>query len=224
MNSPDPRLEAAVLKHLDRSWRQPVADHNLRAFDELFAAARDFRGRIHLDTGCGVGESTARLASLHPDDLVLGLDKSAHRLDVHTRSLFPKTAGNYRLFRIDLEDFWRLWPDSGLTAFRQYLFYPNPWPKSVHLLRRWPAHPVFPWILDTCPNLEVRTNLEFYHAEFQLAVDVWNRHSPVVLAGKPGVSAEGGSFRPDPVLTPFERKYLAHGQNLWRLRVTSLAK
>ncbi len=197
-----PRLDQTVLRHWRTSWRQPIRDHSRRAFDSIEPLATRACALI-LDTGCGVGESTAHLARLHPDALVIGVDKSAHRL---ARS--PKLPDNARLVRADLTDFWRLVRAAGWRLREHALYYPNPWPKPEHLGRRWHGHPVFPDLLALGGRLELRTNFEIYAREFARAIALTlSQHAEVV------------SLRADNPVTPFERKYAASGHDLYRVIV-----
>lgn len=154
-----------------------------------------------LDSGCGVGESSRRLAERYPESLVIGVDKSAARL--------AKASGseNCRLLRADLYDFWRLAAGAGWRPRRHYLLYPNPWPKARHLQRRWHGSALLPALLALGGRLELRSNWQIYVREFAEAL---------MIAGCE--TLEWGRFCPREPLSPFERKYHAAGQPLWRLR------
>ena len=56
-----------------------------------------------LDSFCGTGMSTKRLAEQHGDAAVIGLDKSAHRLTKHADA-----SDQYLLLRAECEPFWQL--------------------------------------------------------------------------------------------------------------------
>lgn len=195
-----PRLETVVRRHLDTPHRRPVAEHTRLAFERI-AAWRDPSRPLILDSGCGTGIGTARLAARHPEALVLGLDKSTARLARH-----PALPPNARLERAELGDFWRLAAAAGWRLDRHYLLYPNPWPKSRQLLRRWHGSPVFPALLALGGRLELRSNWRLYVEEFVRALS---------LAGIDGAI----ELVPDePPLTAFEAKYRASDQDLWRCR------
>ena len=199
---PHEDLARRLERHRRTRWRRPVADHSRAAF-EAIAAALDPARPIVLDAGCGTGESTLRLAELHPDAQVVGVDKSAHRL-----ARGPGGA-SVHLVRADLQDFWRLARERGWRLAAHYLLYPNPWPKAAHLQRRWHGHPVFPDLLTLGGALELRTNWPVYAEEFAAALAHLD------------VPAEIDRFRSPPdgaPLTPFERKYLASGQTCLRVR------
>jgi len=196
------RLDAVVRRHLVSVWRQPVRTHSRIAFEKVRVRAEGSRPLV-FDSGCGTGQSTVGLARQHPDALVIGIDKSAHRL-----ARAPDLPENAVLIRAELVDFWRLSAAAGWTLSAHYLLYPNPWPKPMHLKRRWHGHPVFPSLLALGGRLELRSNFRIYVDEFRRALEL------------AGVDAEEMvSFRPDEPISPFEAKYLASGHDLYRLIV-----
>jgi len=197
-----PRLAETLERHFAAPWRQPVRAHSRQAFASVEKRARD-HPRIVLDSGCGTGRSTARLAEGHPDALVLGIDQSRHRL-----SKAPLMPDNAQLVRANLADFWRLALAKNWRLDAHYLLYPNPWPKPGHLQRRWHAHPVFPELLRLGGQLEIRSNFYLYLKEFCCAL----RHGGVA-------DGEVVSFHPEFPISPFEAKYSASGHELFRLTV-----
>ena len=89
---------------------------------------------------------------------------------------------NVKLVRADLVDFWTLvYRDDSWKIHSNYILYPNPYPKSQHLKRRWHGHPVFPILLSLGGNLILRSNWNIYCEEFLHAVKtaVYNRDSPM---------------------------------------------
>ena len=73
-----------------------------------------------------------------------------------------KLPRNLILMRADLNDFYRLAADAGWRLARHFILYPNPWPKSVHLKRRWHGAPVFPYMLRLGGVMELRSNWKLY--------------------------------------------------------------
>jgi len=200
----NPKLPALVRRHLDNVHRKPVAAHNRAAFRRLLEELAARPRPLVLDSFCGTGHSTAKLAQRHPQHLVVGIDKSAQRLARHP----GEPAGNYLLLQAECEDLWQLLVQAGLHADFHYLLYPNPWPKARHLQRRIHAHASFPWLLQlgatAVPGLlELRSNWQVYVEEFGVAMH---------LAGSPGCIAR---VMPGPELTLFERKYRDSGHTLW---------
>ena len=201
------KLDEIVQKHLAAEFKKPIAAHTQQAFDEVNEKVKAFAGPLILDSCCGVGESTANLAKLHPDALVIGIDKSSHRLDKHDVEYKQTEAGQYILVQADLNDFWRLAFEAGWQPTYHYLLYPNPWPKAKHIGRRWHGAPVFPFIVKLGGILEVRSNWDIYVKEFARALE---------LAGQPAVVE---AYESDSAITPFERKYWASGQSSTRLKI-----
>ena len=198
-----------VARALHHPMRKPVAEHTRAAFEQAHAwyeqQSDGGRRPLILDAGCGVGLSTRHLATRFDDHLVIGVDRSAVRL---ARD-HGEVGENALLVRADLVDFWRLALAAGWQPARHYLLYPNPYPKSAHLKQRWHGHPVLPVILALGGRLELRSNWRLYVEEFALALKLAT-----------GVDAEVERFLPgDRYLTPFEQKYHASGQSLWRLSV-----
>lgn len=204
---PHPSLETVVRRHLDHPWRAPLADYDRCAFEQTAAWRRE-RGEgrpLIVDSGCGTGRAAVSLAWRHPEALVLGLDQSAKRLERGAHRFAPLPE-NLRLVRCDCAGFWRLAVAAGWRARRHYLLYPNPWPKSAHLKRRWHGHPVFPALLALGGVLELRSNWDLYPREMAMAL---------ALAGYP---ASVAAVTPDrPPFTDFEDKYGGSGHRLWAL-------
>ncbi|MCH4563891.1 SAM-dependent methyltransferase [Halomonas sp. EGI 63088] len=213
-NQPGPHedLSRRVMRSLAHPLRKPVAEHTRDAFTRA-RCWRETRGDMPLilDAGCGVGLSTRRLAERFADHAVIGVDRSAARL---SRDHGP-LPDNALLVRADLVDFWRLALAAGWQPVRHYLLYPNPYPKAAHLKMRWHGHPVFPAILALGGRLELRSNWKLYVEEFALALEL---AAGVTAAVEPYVPAAAGRL-PVEYLTPFEQKYHASGQPLWRLVV-----
>ncbi|PAY00634.1 SAM-dependent methyltransferase [Pseudoalteromonas sp. HM-SA03] len=202
------KLDEIVTKHLTAEFKKPIAAHTQSAFDEVNARVQAFNGPIILDSCCGVGESTANLAKRHPDALVIGIDKSAHRLDKHDVEYKQTEQGQYILVQADLNDFWRLALEADWQPSHHYLLYPNPWPKAKHIQRRWHGSAVFPFIVKLGGKLELRSNWDIYVKEFARALAL------------SGVDVEVEAYESDEAITPFERKYWASGQSSTRLVVT----
>ncbi|WP_432468955.1 tRNA (guanine(46)-N(7))-methyltransferase TrmB [Agarivorans sp. Z349TD_8] len=198
-------LQKVVRRHLQQPFQKPYQQHTLEAFlnleKQLAAADRP----LILDSCCGTGLSTAALAQLHPEALVVGLDKSAHRLTKH-QAHFDQAGQNYILLQVDLNDFWRLACEAGWQPSHHYLLYPNPWPKSRHLQRRWHGSAVFPYLLKLGGQLELRSNWQTYLDEFQMALQL------------AGYSSQILPYQTETPMTAFERKYQNSGQGLWQLR------
>jgi len=204
-----PHLEKHVRRHLSTHWSQPFHQPSVGVYSRLksegvFSTACP----IILDSGCGTGKSTQRLADLFPGHIVIGVDQSLSRLGKAgvTSDFFRN--GNCILLRAELSTFWRLLVKDGRSLERHFLFYPNPWPKPGHLLRRWHGHPVFPQILLLGGEIELRCNWEIYALEFAQAVNTAT-----------GAAVRIKKFLPESGISPFEQKYLERGQSLFSVFV-----
>ena len=209
------KLEDIVEKHFSHPFQKPYQAHTQEAFNKVNAAVDDFLkanpdGEVILDSCCGVGQSTRLLAQRNPDALVVGVDKSASRIDRNVEG-FDEDSGysaeNFHLVRADLNDFYRLVKAANWPVKKHYILYPNPWPKSKHIQRRWHGSAVFPTLIAIGEQIILRSNWRLYLEEFQLAADV---------AGLIGTISEVNDDEP---LTPFEAKYIASNQQCWQLVV-----
>lgn len=191
-------LADVVVAHMRSPWRRPIAAHSKEAFQAIRSRVEDSSRPLIIDSCCGTGDSTRHLAAQFPDALVLGVDKSAHRLARHQ---FGESK-NYAVLRADVNDFWRLAVAAGWCPLRHYLLYPNPYPKASQMRKRWYGSPAFPTLLALGGLLTVRTNWSIYAQEFSLALQVAGFASTEnQIAGIPPISA-------------FEMKYQERGHRL----------
>ena len=211
------KLDEVVKKHLSHPFKKPYQAHTKQAFAEMDALVQAFltanpHGDVILDACCGVGQSTRILAQKKPQALVIGVDKSAHRINRNVEGYLEgdsQSVQNYHLVRADLNDFYRLVKAANWPVAKHYILYPNPWPKSKHLQRRWHGSAVFPQMTSIGKELILRSNWPLYLQEFQQAakqVDLFGNLSELAVNEQP--------------LTPFEAKYQASGQTCWQLTLS----
>lgn len=216
------KLDEVVQKHLTHPFQKPYQVHTEQAFKEMNSRVNDFLeanpdGEIILDACCGVGQSTRILAQQFPRSLIIGVDKSDHRIsrnvDIRNIEGFSQEkdsqAKNYHLVRADLNDFYRLVKKANWPVSKHYILYPNPWPKSKHLQRRWHGSAVFPQMTSIGKTIILRSNWLLYLQEFQQAAKQVNLTGALT---KLAVEEQA--------LTPFEAKYQASGQICWQLSFT----
>ncbi len=197
------RLAEVVTKHLKHPFRKPYAAHNQQAFQQAEQWLNQQRKPLILDSFCGVGESTWQLAERFPGHAIIGVDKSAARLNKHAAHR-GSDCDNYLLLRADVDDFWRLAVAANWQPEAHYLLYPNPWPKPSQLSYRVQGSPLFPSVVALGGRIELRSNWPVYVREFAAALEIAGQASSVE------------AFNSDRPLTPFERKYQRAGQLLWR--------
>ncbi len=198
-----PDLEIVVNRHLQNPYQKPVPEYAYQILDQIEKKRRETGGKLILDSGCGTGASTLNLAEQYPQDLIVGIDQSEYRLSK------CKEKNNVLFFRANLVDSWILMDQKGWKIDQHYLLYPNPWPKKKHLQRRWHGHPVFPMLIKLGGVLEIRSNWKTYLDEFSQAVEIMTGHLSSIE-----------EFMPTEFLTPFEKKYHASGQRLYRYQIT----
>jgi tRNA G46 methylase TrmB len=211
------KLDEVVQRHLTHPFQKPYQVHTQKAFDDINERVQAFLadkpdGNVILDSCCGVGQSTRLLASLNPDTLVVGVDKSSSRIERNVEGFDVENgyqADNFHLVRADLNDFYRLVEAANWPITKHYILYPNPWPKSKHLQRRWHGSAVFPTLISLGEEIILRSNWRLYLEEFQQAakhVNLTGHLSDLAIDEQP--------------LTPFEAKYQASGQVCWQLSFT----
>lgn len=201
-----PGLVRQVLRQRASGWRKPAQSVDAPALERLDAALAVHRGALVLDSFCGTGHSSAALARSYPQALVIGVDKSAHRL-----KRGPEQSGelpaNCLLLQAHCEAIWRHLAQGGRKLTAHYLLYPNPWPKAAQLSRRVHGHPAFGQMLALGGIIELRSNWQVYVEEFGVALHLHGVAARIaVLKGE------------QPVSTHFERKYRNSGHCLWQLR------
>lgn len=196
-------LLALVERYQNSEFKRPISDHTQMVFDHVMEWLDGWQGEVMLDSCCGVGESTALLAKRFPHARIIGLDKSAARLDKH--HAYAGGNENYKVLRADVNDFWRLAASKGCQFSRHYLLYPNPYPKPSQLQKRWHASAVMPALMALANTVEVRSNWLLYLQEFEQSAKCY---------GFTGRFADVTSSEP---MTPFERKYQHSGQSCFSL-------
>ena len=197
-------LEQIVEKHLQHAFQKPYQQHSIDGFKLVAAEVARAGKPIIFDSCCGVGDSTINIARAHPDHFVIGLDKSGHRLNKN-EAYEQHGIDNFMLLRTDLNDFWRLALEAKMLPQKHFILYPNPWPKSKHVKRRWHGSAVSPTIVALGGELEMRSNWRLYVEEFGAALALTDKPAQVI------------EFEPENCITPFERKYQASAQPLFKL-------
>jgi tRNA G46 methylase TrmB len=193
-------LATTIKKHLLSAWQEPIPEHTRIAADKIVNLARKHSGPLILDSFCGTGMSTTKLAERFPDALVIGIDKSQDRLAKHVSA----EVANYHLIRASCEHTWALLAKAEIRCSQHYLLYPNPWPKKSHLKRRIHGHPAFPLLRALGGNIVLRSNWLTYVEEFEAGMHLLGYRSRIT------------EVRATNPLTLFERKYGTNNENLWQ--------
>lgn len=208
---PHPDLLSITAKHSLHHYRRPIQPQTEALFHQLLPQLQS--NTVILDSGCGTGLSTTYLAKQFPEALIVGVDKSPHRLRKHP--IFRQQAlsknwiqqDNLVLLEADIVAIWQLMARHQLRLCAHYLFYPNPWPKAKHLKRRFYAHPIFPEMMQLSQKLICRSNWLLYLQEWQIVLEQYylmeTRLQPILY------TADG--------ITRFEQKYVATGCPIFEL-------
>ncbi len=194
-------LDDIVTKHLSTSDQTPIPDFVRDSFVIITKTLYQTGLPLWLDSFCGTGISTRKIAEQNPNFCVIGVDQSQQRLSAEP----APELDNCLLVRSDCEALWRLMATSKLHARKHTLFYPNPWPKASQFKRRVHGHASFKALLEISQHLELRTNWEIYAREFSKALTIASR--PTELR----------PFLPQEPITRFEAKYVASKHKLWRV-------
>jgi len=204
-------LHARIERYRASESLRPIPAHSATAFQHMHSwltskGVDPKAGRLIFDSGCGRGDSSLELARQYPERVVIGVDKSIARLDKLQQDLAGrKLPENLLLVRADLRDIYRQMADASWRVGRHYLFYPNPWPKSVHMGRRWHASDVWPSMMALGGYMELRTNWRIYAEEYVVAL----AHYGVEAVAQPVVD--------DSPISLHERKYMISEHELWQV-------
>ena len=201
-------LEKVVRKHCENPNKKPISQHTQAAFDKVapeIEASLLKHTPLIFDSFCGTAMSSKIIAENNPQALVIGIDRSTVRLAKTSNNDLPR---NLILVQAECADFWTLAYRAGWTLLKHTILYPNPYPKSKHLKRRWHAHPAYPVLLALGGEVELRTNWKVYADEFCAALE---------YANKPDAICSGVKIiDPEQAMTLFEKKYQQSGQVLYR--------
>ncbi len=200
-----------VLSRYSSEYQRPIPSHTAIAFQAAHAAfQRSGKDSCILDAGCGTGVSTELLAVRYPDSFIIGVDKSAKRLErgANARQILPTKSMDHTPHFIhvrgELMGFLQLAYEHGLLFKMIFFLYPNPWPKKNHLKRRvhlWPVAPLLPRITEA---IECRTNWGTFAIEFARAMQVLGFETLHVQR----------NFSTESPITLFEKKYLASNHKI----------
>lgn len=218
-NNPHENLGKIVCKHFEATYQKPIARHTQDAFDRVrndIEIELEKGTPLLFDSFCGTGMSTGILAKENPSAIVIGIDRSIARLSKTYNQTMPDNA---ILVQAECADFWFLAQQAGWALTHHSLFYPNPYPKSKQVKRRWHAHPAYPLLFALGGEVELRTNWRIYAEEFSQSFDYALRYLNDVKMRCKGVEVlcfddvDERQF-----MTLFEKKYFLSGQALYRCK------
>ncbi len=167
---------------------------------------------LDLEIGCGVGWHPIHYASVHPERFLIAIERTtekfekfATRLKHHFElaNLIPVHADAVAWVVHHL-------PDASLD--RIFILYPNPSAKNSQA--RWIRMPFFGHLLTKLKSegaIEIRTNIAAYADEIRTyAQEVWQLR--LIKDERIAAPVSGRTLS-----THFEQKYLARGENCFRI-------
>lgn len=162
-----------------------------------------------LEIGFGMGETTAAIASAHPENDYLGVEVHTPGVGALLKHIAERALSNVRIIQHDAVEVVRdMLPERSLAGI--HVFFPDPWHKKRHNKRRL-IQPPFVALLATrlAPG-----------GYFHCATD-WQDYAEQmleVLAGEPSLVNTADGFAPRPEhrpLTKFEHRGLRLGHGVW---------
>ena len=215
-------LEVIVRKHFESEYKKPIAEHTQSAFDEIREKVETKLKKdtpLLFDSFCGTGVSTGIIAKNNPNALVIGIDRSISRLSKTYNQELPNNA---MLVQAECSDFWQLATIARWKLSKHSIYYPNPYPKSKHIKRRWHAHPAYPLLFSLGGEVELRTNWKIYADEFYQAFSYaleYLDNSKLKCNGVETLSFDtitnNNETKISEFMTLFEKKYFLNGQKLY---------
>ena len=164
-----------------------------------------------LEIGCGMGETTARIAESRPDHDFLGVEVHTPGVGSLLKEIDTRGLSNLRVIQHDAVEVVRdMLPSATLAGI--HIFFPDPWPKKRQQKRRL-IQPPFVALLASrlAPGgyLHCATDWQDY-AEQMLAV----------LSAEASLANTAAGFAPRPAYRPqtkFEVRGLRLGHGVWDL-------
>ena len=164
-----------------------------------------------VEIGFGMGESTAAIARLMPEQDFIGIEVHSPGVGALLKLIGEQQLSNLRIIQHDaVEVLKHMIPDNSLHGF--HIFFPDPWPKKRHHKRRLVQPELVKLLvtkLERGGYLHLATDWEEYA-----------QHMLEVLRAEAGLVNSAADFAPRPAYrgtSGFERKGLAKGHGVWDL-------
>ena len=162
-----------------------------------------------VEIGCGMGETTAKIADACRDNDYLGVEVHVPGVGALCKQVAERGLTNLRICQHDAVEVVRdMLPDNSLDGV--HVFFPDPWHKKRHNKRR----------LIQPPFVELLAARLKPGGYLHCATD-WEEYAQQileVLAAEPSLDNTAAGFAPRPVyrpLTKFEQRGLRLGHGVW---------
>ncbi len=183
----------------------PFREEACLNYSELFASDAP----TIVEIGFGMGESTAAIAALRPEDNFIGIEVHTPGVGALLKLIGERDLANLRIIQHDaVEVLKHMIPEQSLAGL--HIFFPDPWPKKRHHKRRLVQPALVRLLAQKLAQggyLHLATDWEDYA-----------HHILAVLQAEPGLVNTAGGFASRPAyrgMSGFERKGLAKGHGVW---------
>ncbi|MDR1888527.1 MAG: tRNA (guanosine(46)-N7)-methyltransferase TrmB [Zoogloeaceae bacterium] len=204
------RMSAAQTRYLDAMMPKIGVPYAPRPLDLEALFNRKATKKI-LEIGCGMGETTARIAAAHPENDYLGVEVHTPGVGSLCKLIAEQELANIRIVQHDAVEVVRdMLPEASLDGI--HLFFPDPWHKKRHHKRRLIQPPFVAQLarrLKPGGYLHCATDWEEYAAHMLETLLA----TPLLQNTAPGY-APRPDYRP---LTKFEQRGLRLGHGVWDL-------
>ncbi|MDD4007993.1 MAG: tRNA (guanosine(46)-N7)-methyltransferase TrmB [Sphaerochaetaceae bacterium] len=127
------KLGTHQLEALDRSFDKYCLTYSPKPFD--FEKIFGNRNPVVIEIGFGMGESTLKIASDHPEINYIGFEVFLFGFSKLLYNIEKAGITNLRIMRFDARQaIASMVPQSSISGF--HIFFPDPWPKKRHHGRR----------------------------------------------------------------------------------------
>lgn len=184
-----------------------------------------------LEIGCGMGETTARIAEAHPENDYFGLEVHVPGVGALCKLIAEKNLSNLRIGNHDAFEVVRdMLPEASLDGI--HIFFPDPWHKTRHKKRRLIQSPFVALLTSRLkPGGYIHCATDWENYALQM-LDVLGQEpalensvanpAPEALAAALEADSSAGlaGFAPKPEyrpLTKFENRGLRLGHGVWDL-------
>lgn len=202
------RMSPAQTRSLDTMMPKIGVPYSAGALDLAALFGRAESKKI-FEIGCGMGETTARIAAAHPDNDYLGVEVHTPGVGSLCKLIAAQELANLRIIQHDAVEVVRdMLPEASLDGI--HIFFPDPWHKKRHNKRRLIQSPFVAQLarrLKPGGYLHCATDWEEYAAQML-----------EVLAAEPLLTNTADGYAPRPEyrpLTKFEQRGLRLGHGVW---------
>lgn len=201
-----PAQERALVEGMPR-WGIPYAPGAIR-YGDIFGRSAP----VVLEIGCGMGETTARIAAAQPQHDFIGIEVHSPGVGSLLKQIDERALRNLRLIQHDAVEVVRdmIAPDS---LHGVHVFFPDPWPKKRHHKRRLLQ---LPFVTELARRLGPGGYLHCATDWEEYALQMVEVLSQCALLTNTSTAANGFSPCPDyRPQTKFETRGLRLGHGVW---------